>query len=1041
MSEFFIKRPIFAIVISILIVILGFISLQSVPIAKYPDITPPMVQITAAYNGASAVDMEQTVATPIEQQVNGVEDMLYIKSINSNNGTTIIQVSFDVGTDLDKANMLTQNRVSQANPFLPPEVINMGVNIKKSLTFPLLMFSIYSPDNTFSGDFISNYTFINLVDELKRIEGVGDVNPMGSSEYAMRVWLQPDHMSKLAITVTDVVQALKMQNNIVPGGGFGREPAVKGVQNTYTALLQQRLTTEEEFGNILIKSDERGGIVRLKDVARIELGLQTYDMSSTLNGSPCSAVAIYQIPGANALDVADKVKKKMAELSDRFPQGLDYKLSLDTTEAISAGVEEVIITLFEAILLVILVVFLFLQSWRATLIPLITVPVSLLGTVILFPLLGFSINLLSLLGMVLAIGLVVDDAIVVVEAVMHKIEQGLTPKEATRQAMKEVGGPVVAIAVILCAVFIPVAMSGGITGRLYQQFAITIAVSVAFSAFNALTLSPALAAILLKPKKEGNNKKTSILTRFFDRFNRFFERFTNRYVKAAGFFTRKLIVSICILLIICAFAIFFGAKIPGGFLPEEDEGYYMIGIELPDAASAQRTADVATTVSGILSQMKAVDSYTIISGYNMMTGTLSPGSGMAFISLKNWSEREYTAAQLVKGTNALMMKNINEATVLAFGPPPIPGLGTGSGFTMMLQDRGGNTPQYLAEQAKKFIAAASQRPEIGLVYTLYRANAPQKKIEVDLEKVQKMGLSIQEVNSALSTFIGGSYVNNFNIFGRQYRTYVQADAPYRMNPEDIDYLYVRDSKGVMVPLGTLVQVTNTTGPTYTNHFNIYRAAEISGMPAAGYSSSDALNALEEVAKETLASDMGYQWSNTSYQEKAAGGKSSTMFAMALVFVFLILAALYESWKLPFSVLMGTPWAAMGAFFGLFVAGAFATTFVNNIFAQIGLIMLIGLNAKNAILIVEFAKMKQEEDNMPAKEAALESAKLRFRPILMTSLAFILGVTPLMLAFGAGAQARQVMGVTVFSGMIIATTIGVLLIPAFYVLIERKRKKK
>jgi HAE1 family hydrophobic/amphiphilic exporter-1 len=584
-------------------------------------------------------------------------------------------------------------------------------------------------------------------------------------------------------------------------------------------------------------------------------------------------------------------------------------------------------------------------------------------------------------------------------------------------------------------------MSGGIVGRLYQQFAITIAVSVAFSAFNALTLSPALAAILLKPKKEGSAKKTNLLVRFFDAFNRFFESFTNKYVKIAGFFTRKLIVSVIALLVICAFALFFGLKIPGGFLPEEDEGYYMIGIELPDAASAQRTANVATTVTQILSKIEGIDSYTIISGYNMMTGTVNPGSGMAFISLKNWSQRERTASQLVRITNAMMAKNISEATVIAFGPPPIPGLGTGSGFTMMLQDRSGNTPQYLAEQTQKFIAVASKRPEIGNIYTLYRANAPQKKIEVDLEKVQKLGLSIQEVNSALSTFVGGAFVNNFNLFGRQYRTYVQADAPYRMNPEDIDYLYVRDSKGAMIPLGTLVKVTNTTGPTFTNHFNIYRSAEVSGMPAPGYSSSDALNALEEVAKETLASDMGYQWSNVSYQEKAAGGKSSTMFAMALVFVFLILAALYESWKLPFSVLMGTPWAAMGAFFGLFVAGLFAATYVNNIFAQIGLVMLIGLNAKNAILIVEFAKMKQDEEGASAHEAALESAKLRFRPILMTSLAFILGVTPLLLASGAGAQARQVMGITVFSGMIIATVIGVLLIPAFYVLIERKKGKK
>ncbi len=1041
MSEFFIKRPIFAIVISILIVILGFISLQSTPIAKYPDITPPMVQITASYNGASAVDMEQTVATPIEQQVNGVEDMLYIKSVNSSDGTTVIQVSFEVGTDLDKANMLTQNRVSQANPFLPAEVINLGVNVKKSLTFPLLMFSIYSPDSSFSGDFISNYTFINIVDELKRINGIGDVNPMGSAEYAMRVWLKPDRMSKLAITTTDVAQAIKAQNNIVTGGKFGASPAIDGTQNSYTISLQQRLRSEEEFSNIIIKSDENGGIVRLSDIARVELGLQSYATSSTLNGMPSSAIAIYQVPGANGLDVAEQAKKKMEELSQRFPQGLEYKLSLDTTEAISAGVDEVMHTLFEAILLVILVVFIFLQNWRATLIPLLTVPVSLMGTLILFPVLGFSINLLSLLGMVLAIGLVVDDAIVVVEAVIHKIDHGMAPKEATQEAMKEVGGPVIAIAVILCAVFIPVAMSGGITGRLYQQFAITIAVSVAFSAFNALTLSPALAAILLKPNVEGKPKKKNLLARFFDKFNEVFDRFTNKYLKLAGFAARKLVFSVIMLLIISAVALLLGYKVPGGFLPEEDEGYYMIAVELPDAASSQRTEEVTRTIGNILSNIEEIDSYTIINGYNMITGTSNTNSSVAFISLKNWAKREKTAAQLIMRTNALMSKSISEATVLAFGPPPIPGLGTGSGFTMMIQDRGGNSPQYLAEQTQKFILAASKRPEIGIAYTMFRANVPQKKIEVDIEKVQKLGLSIQDVNSTISTFIGGAFINNFNLFGRQYRTYVQADAPYRMTPEDINSLYVRDHKGQMIPLGTLAHVSNTSGPSFTNHFNIYRAAEVSGSAAQGYSSADALNALEEVAKEVLPSDMGYQWSNTSYQEKEASGKSGTMFAMALVFVFLILAALYENWKLPFSVLLGTPWAALGAFFGLFFAGLFATSYVNNIFAQIGLLTLIGLNAKNAILIVEFAKMKRDEEGMSAFDAALESAKLRFRPILMTSLAFILGVTPLMLASGAGAQARQVMGVTVFSGMVIATTIGVILIPAFYVLIEGKKKKK
>jgi HAE1 family hydrophobic/amphiphilic exporter-1 len=1037
MSEFFIRRPIFAIVISILIVIMGLLTMLGIPVSKYPEITPPMVQVTAFYNGANAVNMEQAVATPLEQQINGVEGMLYMKSINANNGSTSIQVSFDVGTDLDKVNMLTQNKVAAATPFLPSEVKNIGVNVKKSLTFPLVLVSMFAKTGVYDASFINNYAFINVLDELKRIKGVGDVAVMGGAEYAMRVWLKPDRLAALNISVNDVTRAMREQNNIVPGGTFGDQPAGPDVRNTYSALLQSRLVSEQEFGNIVLKSNSNGAQVRLKDVARVELGLQTYSVSSYMDGFPSSTIAIYQIPGSNGIEVAKQVREKMDEIKARFPQGLEYKFSLDTTEAITAGIDEILHTLFEAVLLVILVVFLFLQDWRATLIPLLTVPVSLIGTFIIFPLLGFSINTLSLLGMVLAIGLVVDDAIVVVEAVMHHLNHGLSPKEATKKAMKEVAGPVVAVAVILCAVFIPVALSGGITGRLYQQFAITIAISVAFSAFNALTLSPALAAILLKPPTQ----KKGALARFFAGFNRMFDKLTFGYTKVAGFAARKLVFTVGILLVIVFATGVLGKSVKSGFLPEEDEGYFLMAIQLPDAASLNRTEAVSKKVQQLLSKIEGIESVAIINGYDILSGTTNPNTATAFMVLEPWEEREHKASELIKKANGIMAKQVTDGTAFAFGPPPIPGLGSSAGFSLMLQDRGGKSPQYLAEQTKSFIAAASKRPEIGRITTFYRSNTPQKSIQVDEDKVEKLNMSLLEVNGSISALLGGSFVNNFNAFGRQYRTYIQADAQYRSKPEDLSMFFVRDNKGKMVSLSTLTKVKDTSGPLFTNHFNLYRSAEISGAPAPGYSSSDALTALEEVAKETLPSDMGYQWSNLSYQEKEAGGKSSTAFLMALVFVFLILAAQYESWKLPFSVLLGTPWAVMGALLGLFIGGMFATTYVNNIFAQIGLVMLIGLNAKNAILIVEFAKLKMDEEGMPALQAAIEGAKLRFRPILMTSLAFILGVVPLLTATGAGSEARRVMGTTVFSGMVVATILGVILIPALFVLVEGRKKVK
>jgi HAE1 family hydrophobic/amphiphilic exporter-1 len=1035
MSEFFIRRPIVAMVISILMIIMGLITLRGIPISKYPDITPPMIQITTSFNGANAVNVEQAVATPIEQQVNGVENMLYMKSTNSADGSMSLSVSFEVGTDLDNANMLTQNRVSQANARMPIEVKNMGVTTKKSLVFPVMLVGLSSPNGTFDGAFLNNYANINIVDQLKRLEGVGDITLFGGSDYSMRVWLKPEQLTKLGLTVNDVANAVKKQNAIAPGGKFGAPPSPAGVQYTYTVTLQERLISEEEFGNIIVKADEEGAIVRLKDVARLELGLENYNSTSRLNGKPASTIVIYQMPGSNALDVAERVQATMAELATRFPDDMKHDISLNTTRAVSVGIEEIVHTLFEAVVLVILVVFLFLQDWRATLIPLLTVPVSLIGTFMIFPLLGFSVNVLSLLGLVLAIGLVVDDAIVVVEAVIHNIEHGMNPREATQKAMKEVGGPVIAIALILAAVFVPVAFAGGITGRLYQQFAITIAISVLFSAFNALTLSPALSAIILRPKKESKG----LLQRFFNGFNRVFDKFTLGYTGVAGLVARKSIRSVLIMVVVLVFSGILGKAVPGGFVPEEDEGYYLINVQLPDAASLERSDEVAKKVEAILSKVEGIEYSTMVLGYSLLTQSFSTNNAFVFVSLKPWDERTKTAKQLIMETNLAFRSNITEATAIAFGPPPIEGLGSSAGFTLQLQDRSGNPPAFLDQQAQKFLAEARKRPEIGSAFTLFRANVPQKKIVIDYEKAEKMGIDLSEITSTISAYLGSSYVNDFNQFGRQYRVYVQAEGSDRVEPLDLSRYYVRSRKGDIVPLTTLVHVEEIVGPSYTNRFNMYRSAEISGAPAEGYSSSDALRALEEVAA-TMPKEIGYAWSNMSYQEKAAEGTGGTVFIMAIVFVFLILAAQYESWKLPFSVLLGVPAALMGAFFGLWLGGLWSTSYVNNVFAQIGLVMLIGLTAKNAILIVEFAKMLYEQGK-PLYESALEAAKLRLRPILMTSFAFMLGVVPLLTAEGAGAEARKVMGMAVFMGTLIATIVGVIVVPALFVFIESIGSKK
>ena len=1039
MGEFFVRRPIVAMVLSIIIVLVGLLALRSTPISQYPDITPPTIKINTSFVGANAVNVEQGVASVLEQKINGVEEMIYMKSTNASDGNLSLDVSFKVGTNLDNANMLTQNRVSQAQPFMPASVKQFGITTKKSLTFPLLVISLVSDNPSYDDRFLANYATINLVDALSRISGVGEVKLLGSSDYAMRVWVKPDIMSKLDITIEDITKALQDQNVISPGGKFGAEPAPAGTEFTYGVVLQDRLIQEEQFAEIIIKSKEDGSKVLLGDVAEIKLGTENYNSRSRMNGNPAATIAIYQTPGTNALDVAEKIKATTEELSQRFPQDIEYEVSLDTTLAVTEGITEIVHTLFEAIILVILVVFIFLQNWRATLIPLITVPVSLIGTFMVFPLLGFSVNVLSLLGLVLAIGIVVDDAIVVVEAVMHHIEHGKTPREATIQAMKEVSGPVVAIALILCAVFIPVAMVPGITGRLYQQFAITIAVSVAFSAFSALSLSPALSSILLKPSKPMSERK-GILAKFFNGFNRIFDNVTGKYVGFAGYLAKKAFRVVLILVVVVVFAGIFGKSLPGGFVPDEDQGYFIMNVTLPASSSLQRTNETCLKVEEILARYESLEFVTPIVGFSMITGAYQSNVATYFVMAKEWSHREQTVEEIMTELNAVFAREVTSGSVIAFGPPPIPGLGTGAGFSMFIQDRAGNTPEYLQEQTNLFVAAARKRPEIGRINSTFNATSPQIRLEVDRQKAMKLGVPLASINSTIGAFLGGAYVNDFNRFGRQYKVYVQADASYRVSPEDLSMAYVRNDKGEMVPVTTLVTASKVSAPEFTNRFNLYRSAELNGVPAPGYSSAEALKALEETAKEVLPQTIGYAWSNMSFQEKQAEGSAGSIFLMALLFVFLILAAQYESWKLPFSVLLGIPFSVFGAFLGLFLARLTDSGYLNNVFAQIGLVLLIGLVAKNAILIVEFAKAEHEK-GVELFQASMSAAKLRFRPILMTAFAFILGVTPLLTASGAGAEGRKVMGMAVFSGMLVATVLGVLIVPALFIFIEKIGKKK
>ena len=1029
MSRFFIDRPIIAIVISILMTIVGTVALIQLPVSQYPNIVPPEIQVRANYTGADAQTIEQSVAAPIEQQMSGVDRSNYIQSINAN-GSIRMAVNFEVGTDPNVDHILTQMRVNQASSQLPSDVVNSGVTVQKSTAAPLLLIALHSPKGTYDNVFLANYANINLVDQLTRIPGISNVNVFGAGQYAMRLWVKPDQLAKLDVTVADITSAVRAQNTVNPAGQIGGVPVPPGQEFTYTARSPGRLTSIEEFEEIVVRANPDGSLLRMRDVARIELGAQTYTWDGSLDGKQAAVLSAYQLPGTNALQTAEGVKALMERVSKQFPADMTYTIALDTTQAVSAGIDEIVMTLVEAIVLVVLVVFLFLQGWRATLIPLCAVPVSLIGTFMLFPLLGFSINTLALFGLVLAIGLVVDDAIVVVEAVEHHIEHGLSPRDATIRAMQEVSGPVIGIALVLTAVFLPTAFIPGITGSLYQQFAATVSISVILSAFNALTLSPALCAMLLRPRKPARG----LLGRFFAWFNRLFGRATDGYVNTSRLAIRKSAASMVMLVLFAVVAGFTNSRLSSGFLPEEDQGYLYGSLQLPYAASMERTGNASRKVEQALLSTPGVAHVTTVVGYNLLSTVNTTFNAFFFITLKPWDER--TAPEehyaVIKKTVGEKLAAIPEGTAFSFPPPAIPGIGTSGGVTFMLEDRAGRDVAFLGENLELFLEAVRKRPEIATASSTFLPSVPQVFIDVDRDKVLAQGVDLTQVSQTLQTFMGGYFVNNFNRFGRQWQVLVQAEGDYRTKAENVGLFHVRNGNNEMVPLSTVTKVEASSGPEFTMRFNLYRAAQVNATAATGYSSRDVMNAMEETFAEIMPSEMGYDYAGMSFQENKArqGVPPIVIFGMSLLFVFLILAALYESWTLPFSVLLGTPVAVFGAFAALWARGM-----ENNIYAQIGLVMLIGLAAKNAILIVEFAKLAYERGT-PLLEAALEGARLRLRPIIMTSFAFILGCVPLWFASGSGAVARRVMGTTVIGGMLAATLIAIFFIPVTYYVVER-----
>ena len=1042
MAKFFINRPIVAMVISILMVLVGVISVATLPTSQFPNIADPVIQVKATYPGADATTIAESVATPIEQQMSGVSGMNYMYSLSaSSGGGMTLYVDYQLGTDVNTDQILAQMRSGQANSQLPTEVTQQGVIVQPGTTAPFMLLNLYAPNGGYDNVFLANYAIINLQYALTRVQGVSQVQIFGAGPYAMRIWVNPDRLASLGVTVSDITNAIKTQNKVNPAGQVGGEPVPQGQQFTYNVRAPGRLPTPADFDQIVVRAQPDGSVLRLKDVARVEMGAQYYSYNARLGNAPepgkpyepakpSAAIALYLTPGSNAIATRDNVLKMMEEASHRFPPGLRYAVSLDTTLAVTAGIHEIYKTLAEALVLVIVVVFIFLQNWRATLIPLLAVPVSLIGTFVVFPMLGFSINTLSLFGLVLAIGLVVDDAIVVVEAVEHHIEHGLSPHDATVKAMEEVSGPVIAIALILASVFLPTAFVPGITGQLYKQFAVTIAISVLFSAFNALTLSPALSAMLLKPRKPSRGP----LGMFFKWFNKVFGAATDGYVNWCRHLIHKAVIAFILLGVIAFGAGHFGKQLPKSFLPDEDQGYIYAGLQLPDAASLQRSSESSRDVEKAILETPGVENVTSINGYSMLSGVATTYSSFYFISLKPWDERKTpeTSYQGIKAALQRRLAGISSGLAFSFPPPAIPGVGTSGGVTFILEDRSGSGIDFLGANAQKFMAEARKRPELTGVMTTALFGVPQVGVKVDNAKAMTQQIQLSNLYETVQTFMGGSLINFFNRFGLQWQVYVQADGDFRTRPENLGKFYVRNSFGDMVPLGTLTSTYSRSGAEFVMRYNLFNCVQINASAAPGYSSGQAMAALEDVFKQTMPTQMGFDYMGMSYQEqKAAQGVSAgTIFGLAFFVVFLIMAAQYESWTLPFGVLLGVPIAVFGAF-----AALHFRDLDNDVYAQIGLVMLIGLSAKNAILIIEFAKMEFEKGSSLI-DAALTGAKLRLRPILMTSFAFILGCVPLWKATGAGAISRQVLGTAVIGGMLAASFLAIFFIPVSFDVVER-----